>query len=157
MNFVQRTEFRGGSGRSGAAVIAEGLRKRYGDTQALAGFDVSVARGTVCGLLGPNGAGKTTAVRILTTLVRLDEGRAEVAGFDVAREPAEVRYRIGLLGQQTAVDELLSGRQNLVMFGRIYHLGARAARQRAGELLDQFGLQEAADRQVKGYSRGMRR
>jgi ABC-2 type transport system ATP-binding protein len=150
MNYVQRTEL-------WDAIVAEGLRKRYGDTQALDGFDVAVAAGTVCGLLGPNGAGKTTAVRILTTLVRLDGGRAEVAGFDVAREPAEVRYRIGLLGQGAALDELLSGRQNLVMFGRIYHLGATAARRRADELLEQFGLREAADRQVKSYSGGMRR
>jgi ABC-2 type transport system ATP-binding protein len=139
------------------AVVAEGLRKRFGDTSALDGFDVAVAAGTVCGLLGPNGAGKTTAVRILTTLLRPDGGRAEVAGFDVARQAAQVRYRIGLLGQHTAVDEGLSGRQNLVLFGRLYHLGTTAARRRAGELLEQFDLAEAAGKPAKQYSGGMRR
>jgi ABC-2 type transport system ATP-binding protein len=139
------------------AVVAEGLRKRFGDTSALDGFDVAVPAGTVCGLLGPNGAGKTTAVRILTTLLRADGGRAEVAGFDVARHAAQVRYRIGLLGQHTAVDEGLSGRQNLVLFGRLYHLGTTAARRRAGELLEQFDLAEAAGKPAKQYSGGMRR
>jgi ABC-2 type transport system ATP-binding protein len=108
-------------------------------------------------LLGPNGAGKTTAVRILATLLRPDGGRAEVAGFDVVRQPAEVRYRIGLAGQQAAVDEVLTGRQNLVMFGRLYHLDARAAGRRADELLERFGLTGAAGKQAKHYSGGMRR
>jgi ABC-2 type transport system ATP-binding protein len=116
-----------------------------------------VPEGSVCGLLGPNGAGKTTAVRILATLLRPDGGRAEVAGFDVVRKAAEVRYRIGLAGQQAAVDEILTGRQNLVMFGRLYHLGAREAGRRADELLEQFGLAEAAGKQAKHYSGGMRR
>ncbi len=109
------------------------------------------------GLLGPNGAGKTTAVRILTTLLKPDEGSARVAGFDVARQPAEVRSRIGLAGQYAAVDENLSGSENLEMVGRLYHLGRRAARQRAGELLDDFGLAEAGKRLVRTYSGGMRR
>jgi ABC-2 type transport system ATP-binding protein len=139
------------------ALVAEGLRKRFGDTSALDGFDVAVPAGTVCGLLGPNGAGKTTAVRILTTLLRPDGGRAEVAGFDVARQAAQVRYRIGLLGQHTAVDEGLSGQQNLVLFGRLYHLGTTEARRRAGELLEQFDLAEAAGKPAKQYSGGMRR
>jgi ABC-2 type transport system ATP-binding protein len=143
--------------RDGLAVLAEGLRKRYGDKQALDGFDLRVPTGTVHGLLGPNGAGKTTAVRILSTLLRLDGGQATVAGFDVARQAAEVRYRIGLLGQYAAVDEVLSGRQNLVMFGRLYHLGKRAARRRADELLERFGLADAGGKAVKQYSGGMRR
>jgi ABC-2 type transport system ATP-binding protein len=115
-----------------------------------------VPTGTVCGLLGPNGAGKTTAVRILSTLLRPDGGRAQVAGFDVTAQPAQVRRRIGLTGQQPAVDEVLTGRENLIMWGRLYHLG-RAARARADELLERFGLAEAAGRQVKHYSGGMRR
>jgi ABC-2 type transport system ATP-binding protein len=139
------------------AVLAEGLRKHYGNTHALDGFDLAVAPGTVCGLLGPNGAGKTTAIRILTTLLRPDAGRAEVAGFDVFRQPAEVRYRIGLAGQQATVDELLTGMENLTMWGRLHHLPAAAARRRAGELLEQFGLTDAAGKQAKHYSGGMRR
>ncbi len=139
------------------AVEAEGLQKRYGATQALRGVDLTVARGTVCGLRGPNGAGKTTMVRILTTLLKPDAGHARVAGFDVAREPEQVRYRIGLAGQQAAVDELLTGRTNLEMVGRLYHLPARAARRRADELLEQFDLTDAANRIAKGYSGGMRR
>ena len=139
------------------AVLAEGLRKRYGGTTALDGFDLSVSQGSVCGLLGPNGAGKTTAVRILSTLLRYDDGRAEVAGFDVARQADRVRRHIGLVGQHAAVDEVLSGRQNLVMFARLYHLNGRAARTRAAELLDRFELTEAADKPVKQYSGGMRR
>ncbi|MEU6034801.1 ATP-binding cassette domain-containing protein [Actinomadura sp. NPDC047616] len=139
------------------AVVAEGLRKRYGDTEALAGVDLAVPAGTVHGLLGPNGAGKTTTVRVLTTLVRPDGGRAEVAGYDVTRQAARVRARIGLVGQHAAVDEILSGRQNLVMFGRLYHLGAAAARRRADELLDRFRLGDAADRPAGKYSGGMRR
>jgi ABC-2 type transport system ATP-binding protein len=139
------------------AVVAEGLRKRFGDTQALDGLDLAVPQGTVCGLLGPNGAGKTTAVRILSTLLRYDAGRAEVAGFDVAREPREVKLRIGLTGQQPAVDELLTGRQNLDLFGRLFHLGARERRRRSEELLEQFNLVDAATKKVKHYSGGMRR
>jgi ABC-2 type transport system ATP-binding protein len=139
------------------SVVTEGLRKRYGETVALDGFDLAVPEGTVCGLLGPNGAGKTTAVRILSTLLRFDGGHAEVAGFDVARQPAQVRYRIGLVGQHAAVDEVLSGRQNLVMFGRLYHLGVRAANRRADALLDEFGLTEAGRKPVRQYSGGMRR
>lgn len=139
------------------AIYAESLHKRYGRTTALDGFDLTVAPGTVCGLLGPNGAGKTTAVRILATLLRPDGGRAEVAGYDVSRQPSEVRARIGLTGQSPAVDEVLTGRQNLVMFGRLFHLGERNARRRADELLERFGLVEEASRQVKSYSGGMRR
>jgi ABC-2 type transport system ATP-binding protein len=141
----------------GPAVVADGLRKRYGETVALDGLDLEVPRGAVCGLLGPNGAGKTTAVQILTTLRVADGGRAEVAGFDVARQPVEVRRRVGLVGQAAAVDEILSGRQNLVLFGRLLHLGTAAAWRRADELLERFGLADAAARQVKDYSGGMRR
>lgn len=144
-------------GSNGSAVVAEGLCKRYGEVRALDGFDLEVPRGTVCGLLGPNGAGKTTAVRILSTLLRPDGGRAEVAGFDVVRQAEQVRYSIGLAGQQAAVDEVLTGRQNLVMFGRLYHLGRSEAHRRADELLERFGLTGAADEQAKGYSGGMRR
>jgi ABC-2 type transport system ATP-binding protein len=139
------------------SIYCEGLRKRYGDTVALDGLDLAVPPGTVCGLLGPNGAGKTTAVRILATLLRPDGGRAEVAGFDVGRQAARVRERIGLTVQHDAVDEILTGRQNLELFGRLFHLSPRDARRRAGELLEQFGLGEAGDRQVKTYSGGMRR
>lgn len=139
------------------AVVAEGLRKRYGDTNALDGFDLAVPEGAVCGLLGPNGAGKTTAIRVLATLLRADAGRAVVAGLDVAAEPAQVRYRIGLAGQQSAVDEILTGRENLEMWGRLYHLDAATARRRAEELLEQFGLTEASGKRVKHYSGGMRR
>ncbi|MYS54437.1 ATP-binding cassette domain-containing protein [Streptomyces sp. SID6013] len=139
------------------AVRAEGLAKRYGDKHALDGFDLTVREGTVHGLLGPNGAGKTTAVRILSTLIGLDGGRAEVAGLDVARQAREVRARIGLTGQYAAVDEVLTGRQNLEMFGRLFHLGGRRARARAVELLEQFDLTDAADQGVGKYSGGMRR
>jgi ABC-2 type transport system ATP-binding protein len=139
------------------AVLAEGLMKRFGGTTALDGFDLAVAPGTVLGLLGPNGAGKTTAVRVLTTLLLPDGGHAEVAGFDVVRQAAQVRYHVGLLGQHAAVDEILSGRQNLVLFGRLYHLAPAAARGRADELLERFGLAEAADRPARLYSGGMRR
>ncbi|MGW7360116.1 ATP-binding cassette domain-containing protein [Streptomyces sp. NPDC054802] len=137
--------------------MAEGLEKRYGDKRALAGFDLAVERGTVHGLLGPNGAGKTTAVRVLATLLRFDGGRARVAGVDVRRAPRQVRRRIGLTGQYAAVDEVLTGRQNLEMFGRLFHLGGRRAAQRAGELLEQFDLVEAGDQGAGKYSGGMRR
>ncbi|MFB4314327.1 ATP-binding cassette domain-containing protein [Actinomadura sp. 21ATH] len=139
------------------AIAAEGLRKRYGGTAALDGLDLEVPAGTVHGLLGPNGSGKTTTVRVLTTLARPDGGRARVAGHDVVREAARVRSRIGLVGQHAAVDEVLGGRQNLVMFGRLYHLGAREARRRADELLERFRLRDAADRPAGTYSGGMRR
>ncbi|MFC4910050.1 ATP-binding cassette domain-containing protein [Actinomadura gamaensis] len=138
-------------------VLAEGLRKSFGGVRALRGLDLSVPKGTVCGLLGPNGAGKTTAVRILATLSDPDAGRAVVAGHDVVREPGRVRERIGLAGQYAAVDEQLTGRANLRLFGRLYHLPRREARRRADELLDRFGLADAADRRVAGYSGGMRR
>jgi ABC-2 type transport system ATP-binding protein len=138
-------------------IVAEGLAKHYGKVTALDGVDLRVPAGTVLGLLGPNGAGKTTTVRILTTLLRPDAGRASVAGHDVAREPGAVRKIIGLSGQYAAVDEHLTGRENLEMVGRLYHLGARAARERAGELLEQFALSDAADRVTKTYSGGMRR
>jgi ABC-2 type transport system ATP-binding protein len=138
-------------------VVAEGLRKSYRGTAALAGVDLRVAAGTVCGLLGPNGAGKTTAVRILATLLRADGGTARVAGFDVRSEADQVRRRIGLLGQAATVDELLTGRENLTMWARLHHLDRRAARRRADELLAQFGLTEAAGKQVRHYSGGMRR
>jgi ABC-2 type transport system ATP-binding protein len=139
------------------AVLVDGLRKRFGDKIALDGFDLHVPSGTVCGLLGPNGAGKTTSVRILSTLLRCDGGRAEVAGFDVATRAMQVRRRIGLVGQHAAVDEVLNGRQNLELFGRLYHLSAAAARARAAELLDRFGLADTGGKAVKQYSGGMRR
>lgn len=144
-------------GSNDLAVEAEGVRKRYGEKNALDGFDLRVPRGVVCGLLGPNGAGKTTAVRILSTLIRLDEGRAQVAGFDVAAQSPLVRRSIGLVGQYAAVDEILSGKQNLEMFARLYHLSARRSRQRASELLDRFGLADTGAKAVKTYSGGMRR
>ncbi|GAA2565233.1 MULTISPECIES: ATP-binding cassette domain-containing protein [Streptomyces] len=139
------------------AIFVEGLRKRYKDKQALDGLDLTVRAGTVQGILGPNGAGKTTAVRIMSTLLRADEGRVEVAGIDVRTRADDVRSQIGLLGQNAAVDEELSGRQNLEMFGRLYHLGARRAGARADELLEQFGLTETGTKAVKQYSGGMRR
>ncbi|HEY8451835.1 MAG: ATP-binding cassette domain-containing protein [Micromonosporaceae bacterium] len=139
------------------AVLTEQLSKRYGRTTALDGLDLAVPYGTVVGLLGPNGAGKTTAVRILATLIRFDGGRAVVAGYDVRAEPRLVRRRIGLTGQHTAVDDNLSARQNLVMFGRLFHIGRAAARRRADELLEQFGLAHVADKTPKTFSGGMRR
>jgi ABC-2 type transport system ATP-binding protein len=138
-------------------VVAEGLHKSFGDTPALRGLDLSVPRGTVYGVLGPNGAGKTTAVRILATLSDPDAGHARIAGHDVVREAGKVRTKIGLAGQYAAVDEKLTGRGNLRMFGRLSHLSRREAQRRADELLERFGLMDAADRQVTGYSGGMRR
>ena len=138
-------------------IEAQGLTKRYQDVVALAGVDLAVPRGTVLGLLGPNGAGKTTTVRVLTTLLVPDGGSARVAGVDVLRDPAGVRSRIGLSGQYAAVDEYLTGYENLEMVGRLYHLGRRRSRERARELLGQFGLSDAADRPAKTYSGGMRR
>jgi ABC-2 type transport system ATP-binding protein len=139
------------------SLMADGLRKRYGEVRALDGFDLTVAAGTIHGLLGPNGAGKSTAVRALATLIDIDGGTARVAGLDVGTQARQVRERIGLVGQHAAVDEILGGRQNLVMFGRLYGLTKSAARERADELLAAFGLTEAADRAVSTYSGGMRR
>ena len=133
------------------------MEKRYGDVRALCGVDLYAPPGSVLGLLGPNGAGKTTAVRILTTLLKPDQGSARVAGFDVVREAGQVRARIGLAGQYAAVDENLSGSENLEMVGRLYHMGRRASRQRASELLNDFDLVEAGKRLVRTYSGGMRR
>jgi ABC-2 type transport system ATP-binding protein len=138
-------------------VRARGLVKHYGDVKALDGIDMTVPQGSVLGLLGPNGAGKTTAVRILTTLLTPDAGTAQVAGVDLLRDPKEVRRRIGLSGQYAAVDEYLTGFENLDMIGRLYHLGRRASRERARELLAQFSLDDAGDRMAKTYSGGMRR
>ena len=139
------------------AVETSGLHKSYGDVQALRGVDLSVETGSVFGLLGPNGAGKTTAVRILTTLLAPDEGSARVAGFDVVRDARKVRQHIGLAGQYAAVDENLTGFENLEMVGRLYHLGRGHSRDRARELLASFDLSEAGDRLVRTYSGGMRR
>jgi ABC-2 type transport system ATP-binding protein len=139
------------------AIEVAGLVKRYGEVTALDGVDLSVPQGTVLGLLGPNGAGKTTIVRILTTLLRPDAGTATITGVDVLADPKEVRRRIGLSGQYAAVDEHLTGFENLDMIGRLYHLGRRRSRERARELLAQFDLVDAADRPTKTYSGGMRR
>ncbi|MET7700960.1 MULTISPECIES: ATP-binding cassette domain-containing protein [unclassified Streptomyces] len=139
------------------AIYAEGLVKTFGDVRALDGVDLDVPEGTVLGLLGPNGAGKTTAVRCLTTLLRPDRGTAVVAGIDVLKHPNEVRRKIGLSGQFAAVDEYLTGRENLQMVGQLYQMKAKAAKVRADELLDQFNLADAADRTAKTYSGGMRR
>ncbi|GAA0633153.1 daunorubicin resistance protein DrrA family ABC transporter ATP-binding protein [Streptomyces thermocarboxydovorans] len=139
------------------AIYAEGLVKTFGDVRALDGVDLDVPEGTVLGLLGPNGAGKTTTVRCLTTLLRPDSGKAVVAGIDVLKQPDAVRRSIGLSGQFAAVDEYLTGRENLQMVGQLYQMRAKAARARADELLEQFNLADAADRPAKTYSGGMRR
>src|SRR5438067_11302552 len=139
------------------AILAEGLHKSYGKIHALDGLDLVVEEGSVLGVLGPNGAGKTTAVRILTTLLLPDSGRAEVAGLDVVKYAQTVRKRIGLTGQYAAVDENLTGYENLKMFGQLYHLPGAVARRRAQELLEQFDLVDASRRIVKTYSGGMRR
>ncbi|WP_405960456.1 ATP-binding cassette domain-containing protein [Streptomyces sp. NBC_00024] len=139
------------------AIHAEGLVKTFGDVRALDGVDLDVPEGTVLGLLGPNGAGKTTTVRCLTTLLRPDSGRAVVAGIDVLKDPDAVRRSVGLSGQFAAVDEYLTGRENLQMVGQLYQMRAKAAKVRAGELLEQFHLADAADRPARTYSGGMRR
>ncbi|MFJ6014122.1 ATP-binding cassette domain-containing protein [Streptomyces sp. NPDC092952] len=139
------------------AVLSEGLEKRYGEVHALRGLDLAVAEGTVCGVLGPNGAGKTTAVRVLTTLTVPDGGSARVAGHDVVRGAAAVRAAIGVTGQDASVDGELTGRQNLRLFAKLQRLRGASARARADELLERFGLAEAADRPARTYSGGMRR
>ena len=139
------------------AIQASGLSKAYGDVIALNGIDIEVEQGTVLGLLGPNGSGKTTTVRILATLLKADSGTASVGGFDVVSAPDEVRSVIGLTGQYAAVDEYLTGRENLELFGRLFHLSKFDAAKRASELLDRFELTDAADRGIKGSSGGMRR
>lgn len=140
-----------------AAIEVSGLTKSYGTNHVLQGIDITVERGTMLALLGPNGAGKTTTVRILSTLLKQDSGTVKVAGFDVLTEADKVRHVIGLTGQSAAVDELLTGRENLVMMGRLYHLTAASAKARAKELLQEFDLLKAADRPTKTYSGGMRR
>jgi len=139
------------------AIEAEGLVKVFGRTRALDGIDLQVGAGTILGMLGPNGAGKTTTVRVLTTLLRPDQGTARVAGFDVRTEAAQVRREIGLTGQYAALDESLTGRANLIMVGQLCRMSKKQAKHRAAELLDEFDLTDAADRGVKTYSGGMRR
>ena len=140
-----------------AMIEAVGLHKSFGKTHALAGLDFDVAEGKILGMLGPNGAGKTTAVRILTTLTHPDSGSATVAGIDVLKHPGEVRKQIGVAGQNAALDELLTGRENLGMIGRLYRVDAATVKQRADSLIERFELTDAADRTVKTYSGGMRR
>src|SRR6201982_2123527 len=140
-----------------SAVLVEGVVKRFGTTTALAGVDLEVQEGTVFGLLGPNGAGKTTLVRVLATLLTPDAGRAEGLGRDVVHDAAGVRELLGLTGQFAAVDEMLTGRENLEMFGRLFDLSPADARRRANELLERFDLADAADRLARTYSSGMRR
>jgi len=142
---------------SGPAVVAEGLYKRFGETEALVDVDLVVARAQVVGLLGPNGAGKTTTVRVFSTLIKPDRGRAFVDGIDVLAQPMRAKARIGLTGQYAAVDERLTATENLEHVGRLYHLPTRTARDRGAELLERFDLVGAADRVVKGFSGGMRR
>src|SRR5918999_5798364 len=144
-------------GMTDDAIVVEGLVKSYGSVRALCGVDFAARTGTVLGLLGPNRAGKTTAVRILTTLLEPDEGSARVVGLDVKRDAAQLRAQIGLAGQYAAVDENLTGFENLEMVGRLYHLGRGPARERSRELLERFSLTDAADRLAKTYSGGMRR
>ncbi|MEJ6493922.1 MAG: ATP-binding cassette domain-containing protein [Actinomycetes bacterium] len=139
------------------AIKATGLTKKFGEVVALNGIDIEVEEGTVLGLLGPNGSGKTTIVRILATLIQADSGSATVGGFNVATQQDDVRNVIGLTGQYAAVDEYLTGRENLELFGRLFHLSKFDAAKRAGELLERFDLSDAADRGIKGYSGGMRR
>ena len=137
---------------NGHPIYAEGLVKNYGRVRALDGLDLQVEEGSLLALLGPNGAGKTTAVRIFTTLLKPDAGRATVAGYDVTREPDRIKSHIGLAGQSAAIDEYLTGVENLEMIGRLYHLSAHDARRRALELLVQFDLTDAANRMAKTYS-----
>ena len=139
------------------AIETRALAKSFGKTRALDGIDLTVREGSVYGLLGPNGAGKTTTIRVLATLLKPDAGRATVAGLDVVREPDAVRRKVGLTGQYASVDEDLTGIENLILVGRLLGLDWKEARRRAGELLDAFGLSEAAGRQVRTYSGGMRR
>jgi len=155
---VSPRPLRGANGRVPVpAVSVRGLVKSYGDVRALDGVDLDVEEGTVLGLLGPNGAGKTTMIRVLTTLLKPDAGSASVAGLDVVRDAARLRGLIGLAGQYAAVDENLTGKENLTMVGRLYGMPRAVARRRASELLESFELSDAADRAVKGYSGGMRR
>ena len=140
-----------------ASITTKRIKKHFGRVQALAGVDLTIEKGTVLGLLGPNGAGKTTLIRILTTLMQPDEGGAQIEGYDVVEKADAVREIIGLAGQYAAVDENLTGRENLIMVGRLYHLSRAEAAARATELLIQFDLEAAADRVLKTYSGGMRR